>query len=212
MIASLSVAWLTSAVCCEETTTVFARTGRAVLVLDRHLALAVGQQEGQLSRATRLRELLADAVRGVDGEGHVLLRLVAREAEHHALVAGALLLEQALALGDALGDVGRLALDGRDDGAAVAVEAALRRRVADVADHRLGDLAELDLRLARDLAGDDDQAGLDQRLAGDATLRVLRQQGVEDGVGDLIADLVGMSLVHRLGRENVVLEHSDRLL
>jgi hypothetical protein len=49
----------------------------AVAVLDGDLALAVGQQEGQLARLAGLGELLADAMRGIDGEGHVLLRLVA---------------------------------------------------------------------------------------------------------------------------------------
>ena len=42
----------------------------------------------------------------------------------------------------------------------------------------------------RDLAGDDDEAGRDQRLAGDAAVRIVREDGVEDGVGDLVGDLV----------------------
>src|SRR5438477_60399 len=122
-----------------------------VAVLDRHLALAIGTEEGEEARAPRLAEPLPDAVRGVDGEGHVLAGLVAGVAEHHALVARALLLEEPLALGDALRDVERLPLDRRHDGAAVAVEAALGGGVADVADHLLRDLAELDPRTARDL-------------------------------------------------------------
>src|SRR5262249_48172051 len=84
---------------------------------------------------------------GVDGEGHVLLRLVAGVAEHHALVARALLLEQPLARGHALGDVWRLLLHRDDHRAAVAVEARFWARVADVADHALRDLAELHLAL-----------------------------------------------------------------
>src|SRR5262249_55699223 len=147
--------------------------GLAVPVLDGHLALAIGEQEGQLPRLAGLRELLPDAVRRVDGEGHVLLGLVAGEAEHHALVAGSLLLEQALALGDALGDVRRLLLDRDDHRAAVAVEAALGARVADVADDTLGELAELRLALTGDLASYPHPAGLDERLAGDAAVRVL---------------------------------------
>src|SRR5207247_5325908 len=111
-------------------------------VLDRHLALAVGTEEGEEPRAPRFAEPLPDAVRGVDGEGHVLPGLVAGVAEHHALVARALLLEEPLALGDALRDVERLPLDRRHDGAAVAVEAALRG-VAAVADPVLRDLAEV---------------------------------------------------------------------
>jgi hypothetical protein len=43
----------------------------------------------------------------------------------------------------------------------------------------------------------------DQRLAGDAALRVLGENGVEDGVRDLVGDLVRMALGDRLGREAV---------
>ena len=87
------------------------------------------------------------------------------------------------------------------------VEAGLGRRVADVADHVLGDLAELDLAVAGDLARHDHEARLDERLAGDAAVGILGEKRVEDGVGDLVADLVGMAFVHRLGREHVILEH-----
>src|SRR5262249_59611580 len=125
--------------------------------------------------------------------GHVLLRLVAGVAEHHALVARPLLLEQPLARGHALGDVRRLLLDRDDYRAAVAVEARFGTRVADVADHALGDLAELHLALAGDLAGHHHEAGLDERLAGDAALGVLGEKGIDDAVGYLVADLVGLA-------------------
>jgi S-adenosylmethionine synthetase len=49
--------------------------------------------------------------------------------------------------------------------------------------------------------GDDDQARGDQRLARDARERVVRERGVEDGVRDLVGDLVRVTLGHRLGRE-----------
>jgi hypothetical protein len=61
----------------------------------------------------------------VDRRRHELGRLVGRVAEHEALIAGALLLVEALALGHALRDVGALLLDGGEDGARVAVEAHL---------------------------------------------------------------------------------------
>ena len=56
------------------------------------------------------------------------------------------------------------------------------------------DLLEVDPGAGRDLAGDDDHAGLDQRFAGDAALWVLGEDRVEDGVGDLVGNLVRMSL------------------
>ena len=55
-----------------------------------------------------------------------------------------------------------------------------------------------------DLAEDHDEAGRRGRLAGDAGLRVLGHDGVEDRVRDLVAHLVGVAFGHRLGREEVV--------
>ena len=59
-----------------------------------------------------------------------------------------------------------------------------------------------------DLAGHDDQASRDQRLASDARLGILRQNRVEDSVGDLVGDLVGMSLGNQFrGEEELAGRH-----
>ena len=55
--------------------------------------------------------------------------------------------------------------------------------------------------LGGDLAGDVHEAGGDHRLDRDARLRVLLEHRVEDGVGDLVTDLVRVPLGHGLGRE-----------
>ncbi len=52
-----------------------------------------------------------------------------------------------------------------------------------------------------DLAGEHDVAVLHQDLARHAAVRVLRQVGIEDGIGDEVADLVGMPFADLLGCE-----------
>ena len=47
---------------------------------------------------------------------------------------------------------------------------------------RAHDFLEVDVGAGRDLAGDDREAGGDERLAGDAAGRILGQDGVENGV------------------------------
>jgi hypothetical protein len=47
-------------------------------------------------------------------------------------------------------------------------------------------------------------AGLDQGLAGDAGARVLREDGVEHGVGDLVGDLVRVAFGDGLGGEQLL--------
>ena len=123
---------------------------------------------------------------------------------------------------DAHGDVGRLAVQQHLDVGAVIGEAVLV--VADVLDHiarDLGDQLAIDdrfvavlaeqRRLAAAFAGDDDLVGGGKRLAaepgvdlavvGDAELDVVLEKGVEDGVGNLVADLVRMTFGNGLAGE-----------
>src|SRR4029079_12565951 len=78
--------------------------------------------------------------------------------------------------------------------AGLVVEAVLGLRVADVADGVADDRLEVDVGLRRDLAENEDETGRRRGLAGDAGVRVVADDRVEDRVGDLVAHLVGMAL------------------
>ena len=155
----------------------------AVHVLDRHLALAVRTQPGQIPAPPRLGEPPGQGVGEHDRQRHQLRRLAAGEAEHQPLIAGA-------AGVDSLGDVRRLAADGAHHSAALGVESEPGLRVADVADRLAGDLREVHITGRRDLARQDDEPRRDQGLAGNTAHRILMQDVVENSVGDLVADLV----------------------
>ena len=131
-------------------------------------------------------QLAAELVGQRDGRGHQLGGLVGGVAEHHALVAGA-------AGVHALGDVAGLLVDGGDDGAGVGVEAVEGVVVADGGDDAAHQALEIDVGLGGDFAGDDHQAGGGQGFGGDAAVGVLLQAGVQNGVGDLVGNLVGMA-------------------
>ena len=143
-----------------------------------------------------------------DRQRHQLVGLVRGVAEHHPLVARSLTVQRVgvtvlllVRVVDALRDVGRLLVDCDDDAARLGVEAELRARVADLPDPASDELRDVDIRLGGDLAGDDDEPGRDQRLAGDAPLGIGGENGVEHGVGDLVGHLVRMALGDRLGGE-----------
>ena len=145
------------------------------------------------------------------GIGMSVVGLVARVAEHHALVAGAdlvVVVAGALALLERLvdthRDVGRLLVDRDDDAARLAVDAERGVGVADLADRVARQAREVDVRLGADLARDDAQAGRDHRLAGDPAVRVLLQDRVEHRVADLVRHLVGVAFGDRLRREGVL--------
>jgi len=191
--------------------------GGEAVVADRDLRLAVGAQEVELARLAHRGEALGEAVREPDRQRHELRRLGRGEAEHDALVAGALAVElvDALALAglervvDALCDVGRLRADRDRDAARAAVEPDVGGGVADRRDLVAHDLRDLDVALGRHLAGDVHLAGRDHGLDRDARPRVDGEQRIEDAVGDLVADLVGVALGDRLGGEQTQCGHGS---
>src|SRR5690606_24802566 len=63
------------------------------------------------------------------------------------------------------------------------------------------DVDVVDVCGGRDLAGEHDQAGVAKGLGGDARESVLRQDGVQDPVRDLVGDLVRMPFGDRFGGE-----------
>ena len=88
-------------------------SGLAVLIVFHgNLALAVGAQVRQLAGLAHFGKLAGQLVGQRDGGRHQLRRFVRGIAEHHALIAGA-------AGVNALGNVARLLVDGRDDRAGV---------------------------------------------------------------------------------------------
>jgi hypothetical protein len=110
------------------------------------------------------------------------------------LIAGALLLVAAGADRDALRDVRRLLVHAHHDLARRAVEPVhALAAVTDVVDDFAGRRFVVDLVLARDLAGDEDEVRRHEAFARDAAVRIAAQVCVEDRIGDLVAHLVGMA-------------------
>ena len=161
------------------------------------------------------RHLHQDFVAVVERCGHEVRGLVAGEAEHDALVARAFVL--VVAGIDALGDVRRLRMKVVGKIERLPMKALLL--IADALDdaaHRLLDLLADSGRpialavhdsLAADFAGEDHFLGGGQGFASDARLRVLRQEQVDDGIGNLVGDLVGMAFGNGLGGEEIGAAH-----
>ena len=171
----------------------------AVFVAERDLALAVRPQvvASVVGCPPHLALALDQFVRVIDRSGHQHVGFIGRITEHQALVAGALLLGKFSR--DALVNVGGLLADDVDHGTGVAVETDLRRVVADVHDDPADQFFQVDPGAGRDLAADNGHAGFDKGFAGDMRCRVLLDDGVEDGIGNLVRNLVRMAFGHRFG-------------
>ena len=175
-----------------------------LIVLHRDLGLSVGAQIVHQALLADLGQAAGQLLSQRDGEGHILLGLVTGVAEHHALVAGAVVQAVILyallhlqAFVHAQGDVGGLLIDGGDHGTGVTIKAELGAVIPDVPHHIPGHPGDVHIAVGGDLAHHMDQAGGHRGLAGHTGHGVLLQDGVQHRVGDLVADLVGMPLGHR---------------
>ena len=178
------------------------RDDRAVVVcvLNGDLGLGVGPEPGDGTVVAGVGHGLVKLVGELDGEGEVLGGLVGGITEHDTLVTGTKLLESLLVV-ETLSNIGALLLNGNEDVASLVVEALLGRVVANVLDGVTDDLLVVDLGLGGDLTEDHDHAGLGGSLASNLGEGVLLEAGIEDGVGDLVSDLVGVALADGLGCE-----------
>ena len=179
-----------------------------VFINNTHLGLAVRQQVLESAVVAHFREASRQAVGQADGQGHQLRCLIARVAKHDSLITGTDEIQRVagmvIGLVHTLGDVRGLLIECDQNGTAVGVKSTCPgSAVADVIDDIADQANEVDLGLGRHLAGDHAQAGIHHRFAGDAAGGILGQKGVEYGITDLIADLVGMALRHGLGGEDV---------
>ena len=182
---------------------------RAVLRGNHHRVhpdrpVPVRTQIRKQSALAHLGQAACQTVRQRDGERHQLRRFIAGIAEHQPLVAGAglqpFLIAAVLRLHRAVhphGDVGGLLMNGGHNGAAIAVKAVFGPVVADLPHGSADNLLNIHLRAGGDLAEHTDQPRGAEGFARHAGERILPQQFVENGVGNLVADFVGVPLGHR---------------
>ena len=71
---------------------------------------------------------------------------------------------------------------------------------------------EIEFGLCRDFAAYHHQVAFCVSLARDAAVRVLRQAGIQNRIGDGIAHFVRMALADGLRRKDVIFAHVTRLL
>ena len=191
------------------------QTDRLIVLIIFHgnLALAVRTEVGKSTVLAHLGQLLRQLMCQRNSIRHVLLGFVGRITEHHALIAradglqllvGHLVLSGFQRLIYAHGDVRRLFVQCNKDGTGVRIKPFFRRVVADLPDGISDHLLVIDIRLGRNLSGHHDKAGAGCRLAGDTAHRILCHAGIQNRIGDIVADLVGMSFCYRLGCKNIL--------
>ena len=105
---------------------------------------------------------------------------------------------------DSLCDVGRLLVHRDDDRAASGVKAQFRVVISDAFDRLAGNRLVVEFRLGRNFAGDDDETRVHERFACDTTFLVRGEGGIEDGVRNLVGDLVRVTFGNGFRSKEIV--------
>jgi len=171
-----------------------------VLVLDGDLGLGVGSEPGERTVAASSGHGSVELMGEEESEGEELRGLVSGIAEHDTLVTGTKLLKSLLVV-ETLGDIRGLLLNGDEQVAGLVVKALGGVIVTDVLDGVTDNLLVVELGLGGDLTEDHDHTGLGGSLASNLGEGVLPEAGIEDSVGNLISDLVGVALTDGLRSE-----------
>jgi hypothetical protein len=173
-----------------------------VLVLDSDLGLGVGSEPWQASVSAGSRHLSVELVGQLKSQWEQFWGLIGSISEHYTLVTSTELLEGLLVV-ETLGDIGGLLLNGNQNVASLVVEALGRVVVSDVLNGTTDNFLVVEAGLGGDLTEDHNHTGLGGSLASNLGQRVLSQAGIENGIGDLIGDLVRVSFTYRLGLERI---------
>jgi len=171
---------------CRDDNGVHTKNFSVRIVFHCDLGFAIRPEEGKHSVLAYEREPLGQLVRERDGSRHQLRIFIHRIPKHHSLVAGA-------AGVYAHGDVARLLVDAGDDGASIAIKAVEGVVVSDRLDCAANDLLKIYVSLGGDFAGDDNEAGGGKSFASDAAGGIVCEASVEDCIGDLIGDFIGVT-------------------
>ena len=177
----------------------------AVFIATGDLAFRVGAQPWQQAAFAGFGLALYQTVREGNRGRHQYVGFVAGVAEHQALVAGALVFR--LLAVNALGDVHGLLADDVDNAAGVTVVAHGRGGVADVLDHAAHQVFQIHPGAGGDFPTDDSDPGLYHGFARNPGMGVVDQNGVEDGIGNLVSQFIRVAFRDRFGGKDAVIRH-----
>ena len=177
-----------------------------VVILNGHLRFSVGAEIRQRAVFAHLGKAFCQLMGKRNRQRHKLGRFVAGKAEDETLVAGSdiefighFAVFGFKAFIDAHGNIRRLAVDGMNDAAGIAIEAVFGAVIADLTHGIAHDLLNINISGCGDFAGNHHKAGGSKRFAGHARHRIGFEVCVENSVADGIADFIGMSFGHRFG-------------
>ena len=177
----------------------------AVVIAQGDLALGVRTQPRQGAVLAQFCLTLHQTVREIHRCRHQGVGFVGGKAEHQALIACAQILVFCFVHAD--GDIGRLLANAVQYCTAGTVEAFFGTVVTDVQDHLANDVFQFHIGIGTYFTGDNGHAGFHQGFHGNACLGVILDDGIQNGVRDLVSHFIGMAFGHGLGGKDGIFTH-----
>jgi hypothetical protein len=169
-----------------------------VLVLNGDLSLGIRSEPWQASVSASSGHSSVKLVCQLQSQWEQFWGLIGSISEHDTLVTSTQLLETFVKV-KTLSDIGRLFFNGNQDVAGLVVEALGGIIVSDILDGPTDNLLVVQTGFGGDLTENHNHTGLGGSLTSNLGQRVLGQACVENSIGDLISDLVWVSLSYRFG-------------
>ena len=162
----------------------------AVVILESDLAFRVRTQPRQGAVFADFSLALYQTVSIGHRSRHQHVSFVSGITKHQALVARALF--QRVGTVNTLVDVRGLFTNGAQDGARVGVKAHIGMHVANFTHRVTGDLFDINPCAGGDFTANQNHAGFNVGFAGYARFRILFEDRVQHGIGDLVSNFVWM--------------------
>jgi hypothetical protein len=167
-----------------------------VLILNCDLGLGVRSEPWEGSITAGSRHSSVELVCQLKGQREQFWGLIGSISKHDTLVTSTELLKRFLIV-ETLSDIGGLLLNGNENVAGLVVKTLGGVIITNVLDGVSDDLLVIKVCLCGDFAEHHDHAGLCCRLASNLGERVNSQAGIENGIRDLISDLVWVTFSYR---------------
>jgi hypothetical protein len=172
-----------------------------LLVLDDNLSLTIGANPFQGTVHTDLSKAGTNLSGKRVSEGHQLGSLIRSITEHVTLITSTDILGISLIDVDTLGNIRGLFLKSNHYIARTVIDTLLLGIITDLLKSITDDLFIVDLRLGGNFTENHHHTSLGAGLASDLREGILLQTRIENSIGNLIANLVWVTLIDRFGGE-----------
>ncbi len=178
--------------------------GLIINVFYRHLRFTIGPQVSQRTFFTDSRQTARQGMRHLNGQRHEICRFVTSKTKHNALITGPDTVDfiigktaatHFMRLIDPPGDITGLLINAQQHRTGAPIESTRGfSNIANFFDRLADDGSDIDITTGGNFTAYQNQAGCYRCFSRHTGFWVFRQECIQDGIGDLIANLVRMPL------------------